>query len=353
MMRALWFSLLALACLAASPAAAESRLFTDTAPLKIVITGPFPTLVRTAKTNTNPYPATLTVTDGAAPAKTLAIQISARGLTRRTAGYCNFPPILLNFHGAEVHGTVFHGQHKLKLVTYCHNEADYEQRIVLEHLVYRLYNLLTPMSFRVRTADVTYRGSDSDAGVTRFGYLIEDIDDVAERNDRDKLVAATHQVSAARLDAHAAARATLFEYMISNLDWEFLAAVPGQDCCHNSRFIAARGAAAPTATAVVPVPYDFDFSGFVDAPYALTPSSIPSLTKVTERYYRGYCVTTGEVPAVIDEFRAHQGEMLALVGGEARLTPKFRDKATHFLDTFFTLLDDPGRVQTQIIKHCR
>ncbi|HEX7761474.1 MAG TPA: hypothetical protein VF459_18350 [Caulobacteraceae bacterium] len=352
MIRTLWVGLVALACMGASPAAAKSRLFSDDAPLKIVISAPFPALVRAAPTSTKPFAAALSVAEGAGPAQSVPIQLSARGLTRRTAGYCQFPPLALKFDKATVRGTPFQGQNKLKLVTYCRPQADYEQHIVLEYLAYRLYNLITPMSYRVRAADVTYRKDDSDAGVTRFGFLVEDIDDVADRNDRDRLTAASHQVSATQLDAHAAARVTLFEYMIGNLDWELLASAPGTDCCHNSRFIAARGATPATASAVVPVPYDFDFSGLVDAPYSGPPDGIP-VSRLTERYYRGYCVSNGEIPAVAQEYRAHRAEMMALIDGEPRLNPTFRAKTDRFMEGFFALLDDPGRIQSQIVRRCR
>jgi hypothetical protein len=352
MIRTLWFGLAAVAWMLASPAAAKSDLFSDEAPLQLVINAPFPALVRAAKTNTNPFPATLSVTDGAGPAQSFPIELRARGLTRRTGGYCSFPPLSLNFDKAAVKGTVFHGQKKLKLVTYCNTPADQEQRIVLEYLAYRLYNLVTPMSYRVRAADVTYRKGDKDAGLKRFGFLIEDIDDVADRNHREELTAASKQVSAAQLDARAAGRAAMLEFMIGNLDWDFLAAPAGADCCHNSRFIAAKDMTPATATAVVPLPSDFDYSGLVDAPYAVAPESL-RVNGVTDRLYRGYCVSSGEMPAVIEEFGRRRAEMMALINGDPRLNPRFRAKAGRFMDGFFAVLDDPARVQAQIVKKCR
>jgi hypothetical protein len=336
----------------ASPAAAQSKLFTDAAPLQIVITAPFPALVHAAPTSRNPYPATLAATQGSEAAQSFNIQINARGLTRRTAGYCKFPPLLLTFDKAATKGTLFKGQHKLKLVTYCRDQSDYEQRIVLEYLVYKLYNVLTPMSFRARPADVTYRSSPTDTGVKRFGFLLEDIDDLADRNQREKLNAASRQIPAARLDARAAGRAALFEYMVGNLDWDFLAGPAGAECCHNSRFIAAKGAAAATATGVVPVPYDWDFSGFVDSPYAGPPEGI-SVAKVTDRVYRGYCASSAELPAIIAEYRAHRAEMMGLIENEPRLTANVKTKTTRFMDGFFAVLDDPDKVQKQIIAKCR
>jgi hypothetical protein len=352
MIRALGFGLALLAWMGAAPAAAKSHLFVDEAPLKIVITAPFAALVRAAPTSTNPYPATLSVTDGQGPPQSLPIELSARGHFRSTAKACVFPPHLLKFDKASAHGTLFSGQHKLKLTTYCRPQADYAQHIVLEYLAYRLFNLMTPMSFRVRAADVTYRNSETDVGVTRFGFLVEDIDDLAERNDAERLKAASHQVAATQLDAHATARAALFEYLISNFDWEFLAGPAGTDCCHNSRLVAARDATPANASHVTPVPYDYDMSGLVDSPYATPPESIP-VDRITDRFYRGYCVANGEIGTAADEYRAHRGEVMALINGEARLDAAFRAKTDRFIDGFFAVLDDPARLQREIIKRCR
>ena len=223
---------------------------------------------------------------------------------------------------------------------------------MLEYLAYRLYNLITPMSFRARPAEVTYRTSETDAGTTRFGFLLEEDKDVAGRNDKDRLEATSHQLSASQLDPHAAGRAALFEYMISNLDWEFLASAKGEKCCHNAVLIAQPDATPAQAVGVVPLPYDFDFSGLVDAPYALPPVGIPVET-TTARYYRGYCISTGEMPAVIAEFQAKRADMMALVDGEPHLNAQFRAKTDRYLAGFFDILNDPGRVQSQIVKHCR
>src|SRR5436190_685504 len=101
------FGLMALACLAATPAVAASRLFADQAPLEITLTAPFPALVRGAKGSPMPYPATLSVREGGGATESHAIQVRARGLTRRTAGICSFPPLWLDFGDAKLRGTLF------------------------------------------------------------------------------------------------------------------------------------------------------------------------------------------------------------------------------------------------------
>jgi hypothetical protein len=345
--------ILALAALVwvAGPAAAKSGLFTDTAPLTLVLTAPFKSLVPEARYRINTYPATLQVSEGSGAAKSLAIQIRPRGLTRRTAGYCNFPPIELRFGDkSELKGTVLKDQHKLKLVTYCKDMPDYEQRIVLEHLAYRIYNVITPVSFRVRGAEVTYRDSPDAKGVTRFGFLIEDLDDVADRNGLKVLELKTHQFAPAQLDQHAAARAALFEFLIGNLDWDFTAGPKDRDCCHNARPVAASDKL--PLTGIAPIPYDYDFSGFVDSPYAEPPEGL-DVSNVTHRLYRGYCASNDEIPSVVAEYRAHRAEITAVVASEPRLDEKFRAKALKFLDGFFATINDPASVRSEILKVCR
>ena len=347
--RVRWIGLLAaIGWIAALPAAAQTRLFSDEAPLRLVITAPFNAIAKGKYTDKKAYPATVALAEGPA----IPIELRARGYTRRTAGYCSFPPLSLKFEKKSIHGTVFQGQHRLKLVTYCRPAADYEQRVILEYTAYRLYNLITPISYRVRSAQVTYRNGESDAGVTRFGYLIEDVGDAAYRNHRQALTAAARQLTTAQLDPHAAAQAAVFEFMIGNLDWDFLAGPAGADCCHNSKPIAALDATAADARDIAPLPFDYDYSGYVDSPYAGPPEGIP-VERITDRFYRGYCVSTPEIAAVIGEYRAHRAEMMAVINGEARLTPQFRDKTLRFLDSFVALLDDPARVQREIVKHCR
>lgn len=342
----------AIAVSCAFPAAAASRLFSEEAPLKLTITGPFPQLVQAAKSSTNPYKAQLTVTEGAKAPVSMPIQLRARGLTRRTAGYCSFPPLSLVFDKAAAKGSLFSGEGRLKLVTYCRPASDYEQRVIIEHLAYKIYNLLTPMSFRVRAADVTDRTSETDKGTTRFGFLIEDADDMADRNQRQVLKIKTHGVGVGQLDQHAAARAAIFEFFLGNLDWEFLAAPEGEDCCHNARLLGAKGVAPAAARGVTPVPYDFDYSGFVDSPYAGPHESVP-IENLKERYYRGYCQSSGEVASVLAEFKAKRAAIEAVISGEARLSEGFRKKTLRFIDDFYDMIDDPGKVDRNIVRHCR
>jgi len=340
--------LLALVFCAASaaalpPAAAQTPLFTDNSELEILIEGPVQTVVRRAARNTDPVDATLSVT-GHEPR--WAIQLEPRGISRRTGGICNFPPLRIDF-GEGTRDTLFQGQNRLKVVTRCNNGASFEQLTVLEYLAYRLYNEVTPVSFRVRPARITYRDRRDE---TQLNFLIEDVDDMARRNNR--LVALdvmSGETRAAQLNPEAAARYALFQFMIGNLDWDMVTGRSGQECCHNSRLLAAT---AETRENLIPAPYDFDYSGFVNAPYALAPESLP-IRSVRQRYFRGYCRFNDQLPAAIAHFQSRQEAIFALIDGETRLAAPRRAAAREFIEDFFRIIAKPREVERQLIDRCR
>ncbi len=330
------------------PAHAQTRLFSDTSEISITLSGPLTTIQRTAARSTAPRPGTVTL-EGAAQA--LNVQIGARGYTRRAGGICSFTPLRLDFDGDALRGTLFQGQNKLKLVAPCRPGDAYQQLVVLEYLAYRLHNEMTPLSFRVRPVRVTYHDTDNAnrRDETRWGFFIEDDTDVARRNHRVKLDVQSGDVAAAGLDPQAATRAAVFEYMIANLDWDMVSGHAGDPCCHNHKLI---GATPTTRTGVVPVPYDFDYSGLVSAPYAIPPDGI-RIRDVRVRYFRGYCRFNDQLPAVLADLRTRRAAFYNVIDAEARLDAGRKRTAHAFLENFFAVLDDPQRVASELTNHCR
>lgn len=333
----------AVAC--AAPAFADAPLFVSDQPIAFSLEAPFGRLIARAPTSTDPWPGEVKL---APTAQSFMVQVNPRGMSRRIGGFCAFPPLALTFERAAVPGTLFEGQGRLKLVSFCKLAASYEQYVVREYLAYRLYNTITPMSFKVRAADVTYHDTESGReDRTRFAFLIEGIDDLARRNGRAELEVVTNSVGYAQLDPQATTRAAMFEYMIGNLDWDFVSGVAGEKCCHNIKLIAQPG----QTTGLVPTPYDFDYSGFVGTPYALPPDNVPVRT-VRTRYWRGLCRFKDQLPEAIAHFQARRPEMMALVAGEARLTEDSRDAAVKYLDAFFAVLDNPAESARALTSRC-
>jgi hypothetical protein len=331
------------ALLVFAPASAQTPLFSDNSELPILIEGPIGALVRAAPRSTNALPAALTVAG-----RRFDIQLAPRGFSRRTLGICNFPPLRIDLDG-ERQGTVLQGQNKLKLVTRCQSGTAYEQLTVLEYTAYRLYNEITPLSFRVRPVRTTYRDSGRRREEVQFNFLIEDVDDLARRNQRVALDVQTREVASSQLDPQQAAIVGIFQYMIGNLDWDMVQGPEGEECCHNGKLLAA---SATSRERVIPVPYDFDFSGFVNAPYAQPPEGIP-VRNVRSRHYRGLCRYNEQAQAAAELFRARREQLYAVIDGETRLNEQRRRTAREYIEGFFEILDDPRRFQRQIIDDCR
>jgi hypothetical protein len=317
------------AAILAAPAGAQTMapatpLFASDAPVRLTIRAPMSTLV--SDRSGNPHNGTLSVTG---TAETHPVALSARGITRRQGEICPFPPLRVQFP-ARVAAGLFARQGRLKLVTHCQQSAGFQQKVLLEYAAYRLYNALTPHSFRVRLATIDYVDDSGRPHATRVGFFIEDVDDLAHRNG---LVEATsgERVPLARIEPAAGARFAMFNYLIGNLDWSMRAGPPGNNCCHNGRLIAASKDPGAVAT---PVPYDFDFSGLVDAPYATPPEGF-NMRSVRQRLYRGYCAHSAQAPAVASEIAAKRGELLGLLGTIPGLDERSRARAAAYLEAGF------------------
>ena len=340
---------LAAVVLSAMPAAAQTPLFSDASELNVTIEAPFTTLLRTARRSTDPHAGVLVLNAQGAPQR-YTLLVSARGMSRRIGGLCAFPPLLIDFENNELRDTLFRGQNKLKLTTHCRPSASYEQLYVAEYLAYRLYNEITPLSFRARPLRVTYHDTEGRReDESHFGFFIEDEDDLARRSSREELEVETRTITVSQLDGAAAARTALFEFMIGNLDWDMLQSAPGRDCCHNIRLLAASETA---RSAIVPAPYDFDHSGFVNAPYALPPEGL-DVRNVRQRLYRGYCAHNDQLPAAIALFQSRRDAINAVIAGETQLPAARRQTARSYIDGFFDIINDPQAVQRQLIARCR
>ncbi|NIP58421.1 MAG: hypothetical protein GWM92_12065, partial [Gemmatimonadetes bacterium] len=101
-----------------------------------------------------------------------------------------------------------------------------------------------------------------------------------------------------------------------------------------------------------PVPFDFDFSGLVNAPYA-RPRQDLGLGSVRERAFVGTCRAGADVPAALARFRGARRRLLATVDRVPGLDPDERADARAYLESFYELLEDPGAVRREIVEACR
>lgn len=336
--------LAALVVLGAGPAAAgePTPLFAADAPISITIAAPWREVVRLSPGD-EPVSATLTIGD-----ETLPVLVGVRGKSRRLKNVCEFPPLRVEFAEKPTDASLFHGQKKLKLVTWCRKAEKHQEIVLKEYAAYRLYNVATDDSFRARLAAVSYVDTKSgETNIVRTGFFLEDLDDLARRVDRADIE--RDAVALASYDAGDAARAAVFNYMIGNVDWSMTEAPPGDECCHNIKVI---GAEKTAEAGLTPIPYDFDMSGLVDAPYAEPPAQF-RIKSVTTRVYRGFCSHNDETRAAAADFRNRREAFDAALAATPGLGESSLEKARAYLDSFFRATATDEAVEKNLLRRCR
>jgi hypothetical protein len=275
------------------------------------------------------------------------VELRTRGHYRLRPTTCEFPPLRVNFKRSQVEGTVFAGQNKIKMVTHCQDRRDeYEQYVLQEYLVYRMFNLLTDKSFQVRLAHITYvdTGGERDS-VTKYAFFIEDEDVMAERNGWDVLE--VPMVIPSQMQQDALVLVELFEFMIGNTDWDAFYGELGGICCHNTVVIGSF-----REFIVIPVPYDFDLCGLIWTRYA-TPNPRLPIRNVRQRLYRGICRPREDLEAVFPLFEEKRGAIYELVRTLPDLDPKRLEDTIEYLDQFYEIIGDPRKVQRELLNRCR
>lgn len=327
-----------------SGARAETRpLFASDETMAVTIEAPFTTLMR--KRNNEELDGTFVYSDASNTEHKLDIKIRTRGRYRRQKDVCSFAPVRLNFRKKQVSGTVFAGQDKLKLVTHCSNwERSYEQLVLREYLSYRLLRLMTGRSFGVRLMRITYVDTDKkNKERTKYGFVIEDKDHVAERLGLE--YASRPSVDQDDLNGAEASMVSVFQYMIGNTDFSMVRGASNDDCCHNVMLFAGDGGS------ITPVPYDFDFSGVVDAPYAGPNPKYP-ISTVTDRLYLGLCTNNALVEETIARFQARENDVRSLIDAQEGLSRHSRRAIRRFINEFYRDIGDSELVERKLIKRC-
>jgi hypothetical protein len=315
------------------------RLFKETEPLAFTLTADFSAVNKERNPNNKKsFPAVLTVQDAKGP-QDIQVKIGSRGHFRLMPRNCDFVPIRLELPAKEeTGGTMFEGQTTLKLGTHCRGDREYDNYTLREYLTYRLFNMVTPLSFRARLAKATYVDAKSKKTVNnRYAIFIEHENEVARRFGGR--IVELQRITFNDLDAATLNRMMLFEYMIGNTDFSIWA-------LHNVRIVQDRN------RKLYPVPYDFDLSGLVHAPYA-APDPRIGIRTVLDRLYRGPCRTIDEFDEAAESFRAKRADMFTLLESMRDLDPLARGEAKSYLEGFFRSIEKPDSIKRQFVNGCK
>ena len=222
-------------------------------------------------------------------------------------------------------------------MTHCKPSAGYLQSLYKEYLLYSQYALLTPKGIRPRLARITYIDAlgRKDPYPT-YAILLEHIDQVAQRlggEETEMKLRHQDQCEMSSLDLM-----VMFQYMVGHTDWSASEQ-------HNIKLIQSK------TDGIIPIPYDFDYTGVIDAPYAV-PDPRLEITDVKTRLFRGYCRPVGTYEKVIIVFQDKKQAMYDLFTDFELLDPKQAQIIIKYYDKFYKVVDDPKKVKTQINQAC-
>ena len=265
----------------------------------------------------------------------IPVQMKTRGHFRKLKENCKYPPLLINFpKDVDRLSTEFSGQKKLKLVMPCAGE-DY---VIREWLVYKIYNLVTPKSFRARLVQIDFDDSKSKKQAAPFyGILIEDEKHMAARN---KAITVEQKLRPEETQQDFFLTMAVFQYLIGNTDWSV-------QYLQNIKLLKS-----DSFPQLITVPYDFDHSGIVNAPYA-HPAEELLMKSIMERRYRGYCIKDLKVfEKPIALYNRIKNDIYNLFTESRLLDAKYIKSVTKYLDEFYATINDSKSWQKDFAYPC-
>jgi hypothetical protein len=265
------------------------------------------------------------------------VSITVRGHFRR--GYCYLPPLWLTFNDDK--DAAFHKLKTLKLVSSCMTTHSDDQNLLKEYMIYKIYNMITDKSFRVRLLNLNYQDSSGKKKtMTQHAFLLEDIKQVAKRTDCESWKG--KNVGTEATDRRQMTMVAIFEYMIANTDWS----VPVN---HNTKLLHSK---TDSLSRPYVVPYDFDSSGLVNTTYAGADERL-GISSVRERLYRGFPRSMEELKEVLAIYNEQKTNIYAAINNFSLFTSSTKKEMTDYLDEFYTTINDPAEIKATFITGAR
>jgi hypothetical protein len=340
--------------LAAADAYAESSsplLFESHEVMNLTMPVNFDNLCRPRETPDCDYvPTVFEYRNGNGQMQTVPISIRRRDGWRATETNCQVPTIFVRFDPKQAAGTPFEGQTTLALTSHCGKGIstdnkrsrtlpdEFESYVGNEFFGYRLYNLVTDVSLKVRFVRITYANPENPRrSFTRNGFFAEHFESLAKRFNAELVSGSGLDLE--KLDRGAADQIALFNYMIGNTDWSILV----QDNIFLLRFPDGRQ---------VPVLFDLDMSGLVNAHYAVPAPDLP-INSVKQRHFQGFCNPESDWDALFAKFSALENDMLRMLIDTPGMGRGDRRASGAYLLDFFDILDSSEERQRKVIDACR
>ena len=334
-MKWILFTIGLLSLLVRTPAYSQSAsidpiaFFNDSSVLQATLVTNLDKILSSHRKKHSPVPGVFKTTLSDGQTLTGPVVLRVRGNFR--LDFCYVPPIKIKFSTTD--SSVLRSLKSLDLITACKSSQDFEQYLLKEYLIYKIYNVLTEKSFHVRLLNLNLQDS---AGKKKplniYAFLQEDVKDLAKRNGYREM--GKGNVKSPPFDRQQVAMVSIFEYMIGNLDW-------GLSPNHNVKLILS---SRDSAGGLEIIPYDFDYAGFVNAHYSV--SNDPELENVKQRKYIGVSRTMAQLEEVLSIFRQRKARIYDLINHFELLTVKNRKEIIDYLDEFYGMIGHPAQVKS-------
>lgn len=274
--------------------------------------------------NTNDYqPATLTFSSGKKQRESWEIKIRSRGKYRRKV--CQFPPLKLNFPKDTLKARGLTGDDEYKLVTHCLIGATGKEYLLREYLVYKLYAQLSPFHFRVQLCKVRYHDPQSGEKIMAWAILMEDENALAKRFDA-KICEDCYAVKPEQFQEGNPEQVFLFQYFIGNTDLSLT-------LLRNLLMLKPKSGSPP-----IIVPFDFDFSGMVNASYA-RPNADYGQANIRERIFIQSDIRDTSLQPAIELFKSKRKALETTILHFKYLSAESKNDMIAYLASFYDSLD--------------
>ena len=286
-------------------------------------------LAKKAKERYLPGTMTLTFKDGSAVST--KITATVRGNFRRET--CYMPGLTVNFK-ADTNSSLSKFK-SMKISNGCNSGEESGQLVIKEYLAYKIYNLLTDMSLKVRLMNISFKDlSGKRKAYTQYAFMMEDVDAMAKRNKMIEVEGTKYNTEQTNRDQMTIV--TLFEYLIGNTDWS----VPAY---HNVKLL---GPKDDKNVRPYVVAYDFDICGFVDPPYATIDEQLQEkISNVRERLNRGFPRTMEELKEAVKLFNAKKEKIIGLIKNNEYLNSKEKSRAVDYVEEFYKTINSDRELQ--------
>ena len=261
---------------------------------------------------------------------------------------CDTPPLKIDFKKTKFQWQWFDKLNSLKVISPCMEGRNYDKYLLKEYFAYKAFNIFTDMSYKVRLVELTLVDNQDRVDTeTVYAVLVESDKNMARRtgskeieNDDTSMSMLIQNFYLNPTEAHLynVNLFSLFQLMIGNTDW-------GASNFHNTKIYL-------KDNNMYPVPYDFDYSGLINTPYAIPSPSVP-IKNVTERHYLGPCCEFIQFEKALKTIQDKKSELYSALNTDPYISQKAKKEMLYYINEFYNLMDDPAEVEKFRNTNCQ